>query len=209
MTKASEDGPSLHLGKEQALGEKVKTVEYYATDEVPMNQRNIGFFDMIAIWVGANSNNASWYVGGTVAGAAFAGAITVTLIANPIAYLILALVGYMGFKVGTSTMALTRPAFGIKGSALPTVLNTIVFLGWAVVNTFIAVISMSFIFSDLFGWPAYGEPGSTGPMIIGIIVMTLLNLAAVSLGRNSIKIVERIGMLLVLVLGVWITTVVL
>lgn len=209
MTNESEDGPSLHLGKETVPGEKLKTVEYYATDEVPMNQRNIGFFDMIAIWVGANSNNASWYVGGTVAGAAFAGAMTVTLIANPIAYLILALVGYMGYKVGTSTMALTRPAFGIKGSALPTVLNTIVFLGWAVVNTFIAVISMSFIFSDLFGWPAYGEPGSTGPMIIGIIVMTLLNLAAVSLGRNSIKIVERIGMLLVLVLGVWITTVVL
>ena len=174
-----------------------------------MSQRNVGFFDMIAIWVGANSNNASWYVGGTVAGAAFAGAITVTLIANPIAYIILALVGYMGFKVGTSTMALTRPAFGIKGSALPTVLNTIVFLGWAVVNTFIAVISMSFIFSDLFGWPAYGEPGSAFPMIIGIIVMTILNLAAVSLGRNSIKVVERIGMVLVLVLGVWITTVVL
>src|SRR5690625_7262222 len=93
---------------------------------------------MIAIWVGANSNNASWYVGGTVAGMAFAGAIGVTLIANPIAYLILALVGFMGFKVGTSTMALTRPAFGIRGSILPTVLNTIVFLGWAVVNTFIA-----------------------------------------------------------------------
>lgn len=201
MTKVS--------GGEPAPGKKVETIEYYATDEVPMSQRNVGFFDMIAIWVGANSNNASWYVGGTVAGAAFAGAITVTLIANPIAYIILALVGYMGFKVGTSTMALTRPAFGIKGSALPTILNTIVFLGWAVVNTFIAVISMSFIFSDLFGWPAYGEPGSALPMIIGIIVMTLLNLAAVSLGRNSIKFVERIGMVLVLVLGIWITTVVL
>ncbi|AOV09270.1 hypothetical protein BI350_14945 [Sporosarcina ureilytica] len=174
-----------------------------------MSQRNIGFFDMIAIWVGANSNNASWYVGGTVAGAAFAGAIAVTLIANPIAYLILALIGYMGYKVGTSTMALTRPAFGIRGSALPTFLNTIVFLGWAVVNTFIAVISMSFIFSDLFGWSAYGEPGSSGPMIFGIIIMTLLNLAAVSLGRNSIKIVERLGMVLVLILGVWITVVVL
>lgn len=201
MTKAS--------GGEPAPGKKVEMVEFYATDEVPMSQRNVGFFDMIAIWVGANSNNASWYVGGTVAGAAFAGAITVTLIANPIAYIILALVGYMGFKVGTSTMALTRPAFGIKGSALPTVLNTIVFLGWAVVNTFIAVISMSFIFSDLFGWPAYGEPGGAVPMIVGIIVMTILNLAAVSLGRNSIKVVERIGMVLVLVLGVWITTVVL
>ena len=213
MSKASEDGPSSYLkgasGKSRTGKEKVETIEYYATDEVPMAQRNIGFFDMIAIWVGANSNNASWYVGGTVAGAAFAGAIAVTLIANPIAYLILALVGYMGYKVGTSTMALTRPAFGIKGSALPTFLNTIVFLGWAVVNTFIAVISMSFIFSDVFGWPAYGEPGSSVPMIAGIIIMTLLNLAAVSLGRNSIKIVERLGMVLVLVLGVWITTVVL
>src|SRR5699024_2790701 len=96
--------------------EERETVEYYATEAVPMSQRNIGFMDMVAIWIGANSNNASWYVGGTVAGMAFAGAIGITLFANPIAYLILALVGLMGFKVGTSTMALSRPAFGIRGS---------------------------------------------------------------------------------------------
>jgi len=41
-------------GGEPAPGEKVETIEYYATDEVPMIQGNIGFFDMIAIWVGAN-----------------------------------------------------------------------------------------------------------------------------------------------------------
>src|SRR5690625_7155549 len=103
---------------------------------------------------------------------AFAGAIGVTLLANPLAYLILALVGYMGFKVGTSTMALTRPAFGIRGSILPTVLNTLVFLGWAVVNTFIAVISISFLLSQLFGWSACGEPGRAGPMLLGLGVMT-------------------------------------
>ena len=209
MAKVGQEVVGEQLLEDVTVAKREETIEYYATDEVPLSQRNIGFIDMIAIWVGANSNNASWYVGGTVAGAAFVGAITVTLIANPIAYLILALVGYMGYKVGTSTMALTRPAFGIKGSALPTVLNTVVFLGWAVVNTFIAVISMSFIFSDLFGWPAYGEPGSAGPMIVGIIFMSALNLAAVSLGRNSIKVVERLGMALVLILGVWITVVVL
>ncbi|MCM3745157.1 cytosine permease [Sporosarcina luteola] len=209
MEKVEVPSIGVEVAEQAFGGEDVVTVEHYATDEVPMSQRNIGFFDMIAIWVGANSNNASWYVGGTVAGMAFAGAITVTLISNPIAYLVLALVGYMGFKVGTSTMALTRPAFGIKGSLLPTVLNTIVFLGWAVVNTFIAVISMSFILKGLFGWPAYGEPGSAGPMILGIVFMSILNLAAVSLGRNSIKIVERIGIVLVLALGIWITVVVL
>nr|WP_149472840.1 cytosine permease [Oceanobacillus polygoni] len=185
-----------------------KSIEYYATEEVPMSQRNMGFWDMVFLWIGANSNNASWYLGGSVAGAAFGGAIIVALVANPIAYIILAVVGYMGYKIGVSTMALTRPAFGIKGSMLPTVLNMIVFIGWAVVNTFIAVISMSFIFGDLFGWAAFGEAGSTGPMILGIIVMSLLNLIAVSLGRKSIKIVERIGIVIILFLGMWMTVIV-
>lgn len=207
--QAVEDPDGRLSREESGQQEEVKTVEYYATEAVPMSQRNIGFWDMIAIWVGANSNNASWYVGGTVAGMAFAGAIGITLFTNPIAYLILALVGFMGFKVGTSTMALTRPAFGIRGSVLPTVLNTIVFLGWAVVNTFIAVISISYLFSDLFGWPAYGEPGGTGPMLLGIGLMTVLNLGAVSLGRNSVKIVERVGIILTLFLGLWITVAVL
>ena len=95
MSKAKEIVPGVQLLEESVRGEEVESIEHYATDEVPMSQRNIGFLDMIAIWVGANSNNASWYVGGTVAGAAFVGAITITLVSNPIAYLILALVGYM------------------------------------------------------------------------------------------------------------------
>lgn len=147
-------------------------------------------------------------MGGSIAGAAFGAAILLALVANPIAYAVLALVGFMGYRIGVSTMALTRPAFGIKGSLLPTTLNTIVFLGWAVVNTFIAVISMSYIFQDLFSWPAYGEPGGTRPMILGIVIMTLLNLGAVSIGRQSVKIVERIGIVLILILGVWVTVIV-
>lgn len=185
-----------------------ETIEYHATDQVPAGQRNMGFWDMVFLWVGANSNNASWYLGGSIAGASFGAAILVGLVANPIAYVILAVVGFMGYKLGVSTMALTRPAFGIRGSILPTILNTIVFVGWAVVNTFIAVISMSFIFKDLFDWPAFGEPGSSGPMILGIIIMSALNLVAVSLGRDSIKIVERIGMVVILALGLWITVIV-
>lgn len=185
-----------------------KSVEYYATESVPRGQRNMGFWDMVFLWVGANTNNASWYLGGSVAGAAFGGAILVGLIANPIAYCILALVGYMGYKIGVSTMALTRPAFGIKGSALPTILNTLVFAGWTVVNTFIAVISMSFIIHNLVGWPAYGEPGGGKSMILGIFMMTALNLLAVSLGRESVKIAERIGFIVVLALGMLVTIIV-
>ena len=185
-----------------------ESVEYYATERVPASQRNMGFWDMVFLWIGANTNNASWYLGGSVAGAAFGGAILVALVANPIAYVFLALVGYMGYKMGVSTMALTRPAFGIRGSMLPTLLNTFVFAGWVVVNTYIAVISMSYIFADILGWPAYGEPGGAVTMIIGIVIMTALNLLAVSVGRESVKIAERIGFVVVVLLGVIVTVIV-
>ena len=39
-----------------------------------------------------------------------------TLIAIPIIYAIMALIGFIGFEVGISTMALTHPSFRVRGS---------------------------------------------------------------------------------------------
>ncbi|WP_027416356.1 cytosine permease [Aneurinibacillus terranovensis] len=183
--------------------------EYGAVEAVPQHARNVEFWDMVATWIGANANNGSWYVGGVVAGTAFAGSVYVTLIANPIAYLIMALIGYIGYKVGTSTMALTRPSFGIRGSYLPSVLNTTQFIGWTAVNTFIAAISISFICKGWLGWPAFGEPGGGKTMLFGIIVMSILHLLSIATGHKSVKMVERIGVVFILILGVWETVVVL
>ncbi|EST10525.1 cytosine permease [Sporolactobacillus laevolacticus] len=184
--------------------------EYGATEKVPHSQaRNMSFMDMLATWIGANANNGTWYMGGVVAGCAFGGAIAVTLIANPIAYLIMAMVGYMGYKAGTSTMALTRPSFGVRGSSLPTLVNLTSFIGWTAVNTFIAAISISFLLKDSVGWAAFGEKGSAKSMIVGILIMSILHLASISLGHRSVKLIERIGMILVGILGIWETIVVL
>lgn len=183
--------------------------EFSAVESVPASARTLSFWDMAATWVGANANNGSWYVGGVVAGAAFAGSVYVTLVANPIAYLIMALIGFIGFKVGTSTMAITRASFGIRGSYLPSLLNTTQFIGWTAVNTFIAAISISFICKDWLGWPALGEPGGNTTMLFGIGIMSLLHLASIATGHRSVKLVERIGVALILVLGIWETTAVL
>lgn len=183
--------------------------EFGAVESVPANARSLAFWDMVATWIGANANNGTWYVGGVVAGTAFAGSVCVTLIANPIAYIIMALIGFIGFKVGTSTMALTRASFGVRGSYLPSFLNTTQFIGWTAVNTFIAAISVSFICKEWLGMPAFGEPGGNTTMIIGIAVMSILHLLSIATGHRSVKIVERIGVFLVLVLGVWETIVVL
>ncbi|WP_406543589.1 cytosine permease [Clostridium ljungdahlii] len=164
---------------------------------------------MLTTWIGANANNGTWYVGGVVAGATFGGAVLVTLVSNPIAYIIMALIGFIGYKVGTSTMALTRPSFGVRGSFLPSVLNITQFIGWTAVNTFIAAISISFILKDIFGLPAYGSNGSEKTMLIGIAVMSILHLISIATGHKSVKMVEKIGVIFILILGVWETVVVL
>ncbi|MCQ2009811.1 cytosine permease [Sporolactobacillus sp. STSJ-5] len=193
----------------KALSENLAK-EYSATEKVPHSEaRNMTFIDMFATWIGANANNGTWYIGGVVAGCSFGGALAVTLIANPIAYLFMALVGYMGYKAGTSTMALTRPAFGVRGSSLPTLVNLTSFIGWTAVNTFIAAISISFLLKDSLGWAAFGEKNSAKSMIVGILIMSVLHLASISLGHRSVKMIERIGMILVAVLGIWETIVVL
>jgi nucleobase:cation symporter-1, NCS1 family len=183
--------------------------EYGATEAVPMSSRSLSFWDMTATWVGANANNGTWFVGGVVAGTAFAGSIVVTLVANPIAYFIMALIGYIGYKVGTSTMALTRPSFGLRGSYLPSLLNTTQFIGWTAVNTFIAAISVSFLCKDIFGWPAFGQPGGYKGMVVGIVIMSVLHLLSIALGHRSVKIIERVGVVLVIIFGIWETVVVL
>ncbi|WP_406542532.1 cytosine permease [Clostridium ljungdahlii] len=183
--------------------------EYAALETVPQSERTISFLDMLTTWIGANANNGTWYVGGVVAGATFGGAVLVTLVSNPIAYIIMALIGFIGYKVGTSTMALTRPSFGVRGSFLPSVLNITQFIGWTAVNTFIAAISISFILKDIFGLPAYGSNGSEKTMLIGIAVMSILHLISIATGHKSVKMVEKIGVIFILILGVWETVVVL
>jgi NCS1 family nucleobase:cation symporter-1 len=185
------------------------TKEYGATEAVPLYSRSLSFWDMLATWVGANANNGTWYIGGVVAGTTFAGAITITLIANPIAYFIMALIGFMGYKVGTSTMALTRPSFGVRGSFLPSLLNITQFIGWTAVNTFIAAISVSFLTKDIFGWPAFGQPGGYKSMLVGIALMSILHILSIAFGHRSVKMVERFGVILVVILGIWETVVVL
>lgn len=189
--------------KDETLKEKIAPREYAAIEPVPEAARVLHFPDMVATWIGANANNGTWYVGGVVAGAAFSGAIFTTIVSNPVAYLVMALIGFIGFRVGISTMALTRPAFGIRGSVLPSILNTLQFIGWTAVNTFIGAISISFLFKDVLGWPAYGEAKGIPTMLFGILLMSVLHFISIIAGHRSVKIVERVGVVLILILGIW------
>ncbi|MGI6684135.1 MAG: cytosine permease [Bacillota bacterium] len=185
------------------------TKEYPVEIAVPIEDKHFGFWDMTATWLGANACTGSWYTGGVIAALGLSGAIVSLLIANPIAYLVLALIGYMGYKVGTTTMGLARVSFGIRGSVLPSTLNTIQFVGWCAVNTFIAAISLSYLFQGMFGWAPYGEAGSTFGMVIGILLLSVMQIALTVIGgTRSIKIGERVASVLLIFLTLWMTIVV-
>lgn len=85
-----------------------------AGNKAEQDVAQMGFWDQLATWIGANANNGTWYMGGVLAALGFAGALGVILISGPLAYLFLALVGYMGYKMRASTMNLMRPAFGLR-----------------------------------------------------------------------------------------------
>lgn len=171
-------------------------------EAISTDKRTMSNWDMFATWVGANANNGTWYIGGVIAAAGMYTASTTLIISGLVSYALLALASFMGFKTGLPMMALTRASFGLRGSFLPSIINIVQFIGWAAANTFIAAISISVIFKDLFGWQAYTAGGKAG-LVIGIIIMSLLHLASISLGERSVRMIERIGIILVAIFVIW------
>lgn len=162
--------------------------------------------DMLSTWVGANVQPNTWALGGSLAASGLGIAAAVTLVANPICYIFLALMGLVGYKVSTSAMGLTRFSLGIRGCQVVTWINTLAMVGWTVVGNYVAAISMSYMFNAAFGMPCYGMEGSAGTMLLGALINCLLTCLMVWIGGGkTVKIAERVGVILMLFFSVWMT----
>jgi purine-cytosine permease-like protein len=106
-------------------------------------------------------------------------------------------------------MGLTRIIFGVRGTVLPTIANTINLFGWTAVANFFAAITLSYLAGDIFGTPVYGEPGSGIVLAIGAALNGIVSLIIVKVaGSKSIKIAERLMMIVLIGFTTWITIVV-
>lgn len=193
--------------------EKKKEIEVkeYGFDEViPEENRHYDFKSLSVTWLNANANTSSWYVGSFIGAMGFSGAILASIIANPLSYIFLALIGLMGYKVSTTSMGLARVPFGIRGSKLPSFLNAFQYVGWCGVNIYMAAMAMSYLGNSLFGLPYSGQDGSSVYMVFYVIFLTvLMGFLAVKGGSVSIKIAENISVIGIVLLTIWITVVVL
>lgn len=179
--------------------------EYGVAELVPNEARHYGFWDIVFTWIGANCQPSSWLVGGALAAAGFSVAMTANLFVNPISYVILALVGFMGFKYPTTSMGLTRVSFGTQGSRALAAIHVVTQFGWTMVPCYLGGLSLSNLFAILFGWD------SSNKWIIALGVLIVGGLTSLLVGTGGSRYVrkaENIAVVFMLGLSVWIAVVV-
>lgn len=193
-------GPFLFVMVEVG-GEKM--AKQHTIHSVAKSERTMGDWDLFATWIGANANNGTWYIGGIIAATGLIQGSTLLIVIGCLSYVLLALASYMGYQTGVGAMGLTRASFGVKGSVLPSLINVVQFIGWAAVNTYIAATSVSFILKEIMGWSGNDAATNRLSLIVGIIIMSILHLISISLGEKSVRWIERIGIILVIILVTW------
>ena len=176
--------------------------EYAALDRVPASARSFGFWDQAAFWFAATCLPAAWFYGALMAGAAgLPGALLLILVVSPLSLAPWALLGWIAARTGACSTALVRPAFGLRGSALPSVLYLVFGLGWAAVNVFLGAIGLSFVFAGWLGTPAFLAPGFEGPMAASIVTVAMLQGAVAVAGHRVLRVVQWVATVALLVLG--------
>lgn len=165
--------------------------EYAALDPVPANARSFGLADQAAFWFAATCLPAAWFYGALMAGAAgLPGALLLILVVSPLSLIPWAFLGWIAAKTGACSTALVRPAFGLRGSALPSVLYLVFGLGWAAVNVFLGAIGLSFVFAGWLGTPAFLSAGSEGPMAASIAAVAVLQGIVAAGGHRVLRLVQ-------------------
>ncbi|MDO8484548.1 MAG: cytosine permease [Candidatus Limnocylindrales bacterium] len=165
--------------------------EYAALDPVPANARIFGLADQAAFWFAATCLPAAWFYGALMAGAAgLPGALFLILVVSPLSLIPWAFLGWIAAKTGACSTALVRPAFGLRGSAAPSVLYLVFGLGWAAVNVFLGAIGLSFVFAAWLGTPAFLSPGYEGPMAASIVAVAILQGIVAAGGHRVLRLVQ-------------------
>lgn len=178
--------------------------EYRALDKIPIAARSFGLWDEAALWFGAASLPAAWLYGAIMTGwTGLGGAVLLILLISPLAFIPWAALGLIASRVGGASVAIVRPAFGLRGSAVPALFYLVFGFGWAAVNVFVGSIGTSFIFKGILGTPALGEPGAAGPMAVAIVVTCVLQGAFAVAGHRAIRVMEWTAVAGLLLLGAY------
>lgn len=127
----------------------------------------------------------------------FASATTLIVVGTIVGAVVLVLVGYIGTRTGLPTMALTRGAFGIRGSLLPSIANVFSLMGWVWVQAMLAGITVDYIVATYTGY--------SNPVLFSALSQTLVVILAI-FGHEGIARIEPWLAAVMLGFAAWIFT---
>lgn len=163
----------------------------FAESPVPKSQRR-STLTMFMIMLGFTFFSASMWVGQELAyGLTLGGFIKAQLLGGVILGLYTGLLGYIGAESGLSLDLLSRKAFGLKGSYLPSAMISFTQIGWFGVGVAMFAIPVA---GQFFG---DSKTATWILVIIGGILMT----SSAYFGIKSLTIVSYVAVPLVAVLG--------
>lgn len=161
--------------------------------------RNLGGIDFFLLWSGAAISLAEIWAGGLMVPLGLSLGLLAVILGHLIGNTFLALGGIIGSRGEVPTMVGVRPAFGIKGSYLPSLLNVVQLIGWTAVMLLICGNAAHNLASS------YGFSNQKLWILLSGIVTTLWALG----GHRRWKWLHRVAVSALLVLCVVLSVVVL
>lgn len=158
---------------------------------VPHDRRDYTFWALLFVFFGMQVPVSYFITGGSVtAGLTLRTAFFTTVVGSLVGFIILGLVGVIGWQTGTSTMVCTRPAFGRYGSALPALIAFVELTGWDSVHVQLAGQLMGGI-GDQWGL----DFTKLYSIVVGLAIVVL-----VIFGHKLLRLLERFLVPVVVVL---------
>lgn len=150
----------------------------------------LGTGRMFMIWLAANLVVTTMLTGTLfVPGIDYMTAVVVIVAGTVVGTVVLVLVGNIGTRTGLATMAITRGAFGAKGSYLPVAANVVILMGWSWVQAMLAGISVNYVVEQTTGF--------SNPILFSVLCQALVVGLAI-LGHEGIEKAEPWFALLIL-----------
>ncbi|MDO4493069.1 MAG: cytosine permease [Clostridia bacterium] len=165
----------------------------FASAAVPKSERR-SLTTMFAIMLGFTFFSASMWVGQQMAdGLDFGGFLKALLLGGVILGAYTGLLGYVGAETGMSLDLLSRKAFGVKGSYLPSAMISFTQIGWFGVGLAMFAIPIA---SEVLGG------GETAKWLL-IAVAGILMTGSAYFGIKSLTVISYIAVPCVALLGLW------
>ena len=165
------------------------------------SERNLNGIDYFLLWAGVAISLAEIWAGGFLAPMGFWAGFWAIILGHMIGNTFMGLGGLIGSRYGILSMVSVRPAFGIRGSNLPAILNIIQLIGWASI-----MLIIGGRVGAMLGTPFGGLWASSQFWIVLIGMGTLL--WALGTGKSIWKILQTtavVALLLVIALMSWVS----